>query len=176
MIVRVTAARRVICREEIVLPLSARQAWGQLRDFHRYACHDPFHARIRINSGVPRVGAELHIDHRYGPFRARRRGRILRWREGVGFAFSDLSLANPKRGFPHILSLTVRDSGSEECRLIIRVGGKWTAPTPRWIARLWLRWVFLVVVQRTRNDLLRFALSQRVAGKTKTGRKSEAIF
>lgn len=157
MTVRVHHGGRVDCRADVPLPLTVRQAWGQLRDFHRYAAHDHFHAGFRIEGGVPRAGARLVILHRYGPFTVERAGRIVLWREGEGFAFSDLSRRNARRAFPHVLRMTLCDAGPDACVLQVRVGGRWTAWTPRWAARLWLAWVFLSIVQRVRNQLLRYA-------------------
>jgi len=160
MTVRVHPSRRVECHVRIALQMTARQAWGQLRDFHRYASHDQFHAGIAIADQTPKAGAALQIDHRYGPFRIRRVGRILAWREGEGYAFSDLSRRGPRRGFPHVMAMHVRDS-ARGCELAIRVTGLWTARTPRWVAKLWLRWVMASITQGVRNDLLTFALTSR---------------
>ncbi len=158
MTVTVTPGGRVDCRAAVELPMSAVTAWGQLRDFHRYASHDHFHAGFAIEGGRPRAGAALRILHRYGPLRVTRIGRIVRWREGEGYAFSDLSAAGPRRGFPHVLSYRLEAVDDSRCRLHLRVGGRWTAPVPRWAARAWLWWVFASIVVRVRNELLRFAL------------------
>lgn len=162
MTIRVLPSRRVICRATVTLPLTARQAWGQLRDFHRYAAHDHFHAGFVIDGGVPRAGAGLTIEHRYGFFRTTRVGKILFWREGVGYAFSDLCRHDAQRAFPHVLRMTLEDRPTEgTCQLMIRVTGRWTARTPRWVGRLWLAWVFVSIVQRVRNQLLAFAIHQQ---------------
>jgi hypothetical protein len=162
MKIEVSATGRVVCEAQLPLPLSARQAWGQLRDFHRYAAHDHFHAGFTIQGEVPRAGAGLTIEHRYGPFRLQRVGRIVRWREGDGYAFSDLSLRGTGRSFPHVMSLRVADKPGG-CVVTVRVTGRWTAPTPRWMARLWLAWVVLSIAQRTRNGLLAFHLHACIA-------------
>ena len=160
MTIRVHHSRRVECEVRIALPMTSRQAWGQLRDFHRYASHDHFHAGIAIAGQTPKAGAALRIDHRYGPFRVRRVGRILAWREGEGYAFSDLSRRGPRRGFPHVMAIRVRDSAGG-CELAIRVTGLWTARTPRWVAKGWLAWVMASIAQGVRNDLLTFALASQ---------------
>jgi hypothetical protein len=160
MPIRVYPSRRVECEVRIALQMTARQAWGQLRDFHRYASHDHFHSGLAIADHIPRAGAALQIDHSYGPFRVRRVGRILAWREGKGYAFSDLSRHGPQRGFPHVMAIHVRDHAGG-CELTLRVTGRWTAPTPRWMARLWLTWVMASIAQGVRNDLLTFALARR---------------
>lgn len=156
MIVRVLKSKRVICEAREPLPLSARRVWGQLRDFHRFAGYDHFHAGIAIEGGVPHQRARLLIEHRYGPFRVRRTGRILQWREASGFAYSDLSLRGPRRGFPHVMSMHVVENTPDASTLIVRVTGRWTLPWPRWIAWLWLQWVMLSIVTRARNQLLAF--------------------
>jgi len=157
--IRVRPSGRVRCEATIPLTMSSARVWGQLRDFHRYASHDHFHAGISIEGGVPRRGAALQIDHRYGPFRVRRVGTILRWQEGRQFAFSDLSRRGPRHGFPHVMQLRLQADAPDRCTLLIRVTGHWTAPVPRWIARCWLWWVMTTITQRVRNDLLRFQIS-----------------
>lgn len=132
--IRVSGTWRVTCEASFTVPMSARRAWGQIRDFHRYAAHDHFHAGFTIEGDVPRAGAAITIDHQYGPFGIRRVGRIVRWREGEGFAFSDLSARGPRCGFPHVMAIQVADIDTG-CRVTVRVTGRWTAPTPRWMAR-----------------------------------------
>ncbi len=138
MTVKISSTGRVACQATIALPLSARTVWGQLRDFRSSAMHDPFHAEIVIDGAVPRVGAQLKIAHRYVLARSDRVGRILRWNEGVGFAFSDLCASDPGRAFPHVLSYQVQEVSPNSCQLRVFVGGKWTARGPRWIGRVWL--------------------------------------
>jgi hypothetical protein len=151
---------RAVCKATIQLPLAVTAAWGQLRDFPSSACHDPFHCDVRILEGVPRAGAKILLGHRHFFFRTSRVGRILRWDEGTGFAFSDLNRTDPRRAFPHVLSyeLEPADAG---CLLRVRVTGRWTAPVPRWAGRLWLRWVFGHVVRTAENQLLRYAVVYR---------------
>jgi hypothetical protein len=158
MIIRIFPSRRVVCDATIELPISAGAAWGQLRDFQSSARHDPFHSKIWIEGNVPKTGANLRIEHRYLLARATRVGRILRWEERVGFAFSDLREKFPSRAFPHVLSYRLEHLTNSTSRLRIRVGGRWTAPIPRWLGRIWLWWVFSHVVRTVQNQLLRFAL------------------
>jgi hypothetical protein len=151
---------RVVCDAVIALPLPTTAVWGQLRDFPSAACHDPFHCDVRIVDGVPRAGAKILLGHRYFFFRASRVGRLLRWEEGVGFAFSDLNRRDPRRAFPHVLSYEL-EPADVGCRLRVRVTGRWTAAVPRWAGRLWLRWVFGHVVRTVENQLLRYAVVYR---------------
>ncbi len=110
------------CTAAIDLPLSAGAAWGQLRHLPTSAVHDPFHARVTVGAG-----GSLVIEHRYLGFRTTRVGRVLWWREGVGFAFSDLCRRDAGAAFPHVLSYRLEPTGRPTCRLHVRVGGRWTA-------------------------------------------------
>jgi hypothetical protein len=162
--IRIFPGGRVRCRATLSLDLPAGAVWGQLRDFHRYASHDPFHTRIDIDGdGLPRPGASLVLVHRYGPFRTTRVGRIVRWHEGRGYAFSDLAQRDPARsGFPHVFSFDLTATGPARCTLTLQVRGRWTARlVPRPLAWLWLTWVFTATAGRTQNDLLRYALAVR---------------
>ena len=175
MPVRIFPSGRVDCRTELLLPMTASAAWGQLRDFCRSASHDFFHSEIRIEGGLPRAGACLVLWHRFGPFTATRTGRILRWREfdpekmnsaptahAAGFSFSDLCASDPQAAFPHVLSYHLLAGPGSTCRLIITVRGRWTARrVPRWAGRLWLAWVFHHVAGSVRNSLLAAALSRQ---------------
>ena len=152
--VRIHRSGRVDCRAEFELPLPASAAWGQLRDFRRSASQDYFHRQIHIEGDVPRHRAGLVLEHRFGPFRTRRIGRILRWREwdasgasgdgrceAAGYSFSDLSELGPRVGFPHVLSYYLHAASRGTCRLVITVRGRWTAkenPALGWqtVARL----------------------------------------
>ncbi len=161
MKVWINHAGRVVCDALIPVPLSARVVWGQLRDFRATASHDPFHFDIVVEGSVPRKGAALRIEHRYLGFRTIRVGRILRWNECGGFAFSDLCQSNPARSFPHVVSYRVAPVAEKSSQLRIRVGGKWTARGPKWMGRIWLWWVFGQMVRTTGNQLLMFALAEK---------------
>jgi hypothetical protein len=167
--VRVGRSGNVCCRAALYLPMSAGAAWGELRDFTRYAAQDTFHAEFRIEGGVPRTGARFVVTHRFLLFSVRRVGRILRWQEldrsaaptvgpqnrPAGYSFSDLSQRGPRHGFPHTFSYYLRPAGAASCTLEIVVRGRWTARlVPRWAAWLWLRWVFGQVVVSVRSSLL----------------------
>jgi hypothetical protein len=161
--VRVNATWVVRCRAELELKLSPLSVWGQLRDFRRYARQDLFHEDIQIDGGLPRPGARLKLLHCYGGIRVKRHGRILLWREGVGFAFSDLSHRGPRHGFPHVLSFRIEPTDGGSC-LHIRATGLWTArATSRLLARVWLRWVFAHVVRSVRNELMLYQLWRKQA-------------
>ncbi len=149
----VTPSRRVACIATVALPLSAGAVWGQLRHLPTAAVHDPFHARVAVGPD-----GSLVIEHSYFGVRTRRVGRVLWWREGVGFAFSDLSRRDAAAAFPHVLSYRLEPTGQQSCRLHVRVGGRWTLPGPRWVGHVWLRGVFGHVVRTARNELLAYAV------------------
>jgi hypothetical protein len=161
MKVRVLKSRRVVCEATLPLPMSSGVVWGQLRDFHSSAAHDPFHSSIHIQDGMPRQGASLLIEHRYAFFRTVRQGRIVWWKEGVGYSFSDLSRDNPTRGFPHVFSYRLMPIDAVRSKLLIRVTGRWTMPGPRWVGWMWLSLVFMLVATTVENRLLQFAVSLR---------------
>ena len=156
VLIRIHPTRRVTCTAAVELPLSAGAAWGQLRHLPTSATHDPFHARVTVGPG-----GSLVIEHRYVAFRTTRVGRVLWWREGIGFAFSDLNRRDPSAAFPHVLSYRLEPMGPAACRLHVRVGGRWTLPGPRSVGHLWLWWVFGHVVRTVRNDLLRYAVARK---------------
>jgi hypothetical protein len=162
MSVSINRTGAVDCRAVLDLPLSATSVWGQLRDFPRYAQQDFFHADLMIESGVPQAGAKLTLSHRFGGFQVRRVGRILVWRENIGYSYSDLSLRGPAHGFPHVFSYRLRSTGEESCQLEIGVRGKWTARLiPCRAAKLWLWWVFTHVVRAVNNQMLTYQLWAR---------------
>lgn len=163
--VHVAPGGRVLCRGIIELPVSAAVAWGQLRDFRRFAAQDFFHAAVRVDSGGVRRGAALEIDHRFGSLATTRVGRILQWEEQVGYSFSDLSRAGPRRGFPHVYRYRVRPGGPSRCVVDVTVAGLWTLPVvPRWVVKLWLAWVFSHIVRSVESTLLRLTTDARLCG------------
>jgi hypothetical protein len=149
----------VDCRGGIHLPLPLVSVWGQLRDFPRFAAQDPFHHNPRVLDGFPRQGARIELSHRYFGITVRRTGRILVWREILGYSYSDLSRHGPRRGFPHVLSYRLESLGPGSTRLHIMVRGRWTATgVPRLLTRLYLRWVFTQILHRVRNEFLVYQL------------------
>ena len=157
--IHISAGGAVDCRSMLDVPLSAVSVWGQIRDFRRFARLDFFHARIEIDGDVPRAGAFLRMTHQFVFFKVQRIGRIAWWREGLGFSFSDLSLRGVRHGFPHVFGYRIRETGPARCQVEVRVRGLWTARrVPRWLARLWLRWVFSHAVSNVNRQLLAYKL------------------
>ncbi|MCX5660970.1 MAG: hypothetical protein NTW19_14795 [Planctomycetota bacterium] len=160
---RVTLDRRWRVRlwVEVGLPIEARRVWLHVRRVERFATRDPFHWRVSLD-GPARVGCAMVIEHRYAGWRVDRVGRILRWDEGRGYAFSDLSKRGPGVGFPHIYEYRVAATGAGSCMVIVRVRGTWTARAwPRWAVRLWLSGVALAIGKSIENHMLMTQLRAR---------------
>jgi hypothetical protein len=130
---------------ELEVPRSPAAVWALVKDFRRFVCVDPFHQRVIVLGPVLKPGVELVLEHCAFGIWFRRFGRLLRWQEGQGYAFSDLSARGPSQGFPHAFFVTVAPAGpgqTEQTRLTVRVRGKWTARlVPLWLGQWWLRYV-----------------------------------
>lgn len=123
------------------LPVTRQQAWRTLRQFERVVCQDHFHREVRLHGPRPAAGVGFDLPHGLLGLRVARRGRILSWQEGRGYAFSDLSAADPQRVFPHVFLLRLGDDGRGTCGLVLEIRGRWTATAlPRPLVDAWLRW------------------------------------
>jgi hypothetical protein len=151
----------------LLLPLAAPAVWGQMRSFTHFVGLDPFHGPIRTPDGSTpsAAGVPIILGHKFGPLRLDRVGRILRWREGCGYSFSDLSRGGRTTGFPHIFTYDLRGRGSSASRLTITIRGHWTARwMPASVIQLWLRWVLGHTMHTIRNRLFMIALHrERIA-------------
>jgi hypothetical protein len=137
---------RVRCSHEIQLPLSDSVVWGQMRDLRRFLTLDPLHREIhwpeQNTRAIPPVGSPILIEHRLLGIGPDRLGRLLFWREGRGYAVSDLSQRGVRVGFPHICAYEVESCGERASAIHISVRGRWTAAwMPRATVKLWLWWV-----------------------------------
>jgi hypothetical protein len=155
-------------RLEGTIPIAAPASavWGQMRDVEWFLTRDPLHARIRRTDGLPASApwprAPIILSHRILGIGPDRVGRILGWKEGRGYAVSDLSRRRPDRAFPHILAYRLRPAGENACSLILTVRGQWTATwLPRPIVQLWLRWISFATHTRLAADLADFAAWHR---------------
>lgn len=164
---RIDRAWRARARSVLELPLPASVVWGQMRDLRRFLTLDPLHVRIEP---VGKVGArrggwagqEILISHRLLGIGPDRRGRVLRWAEGSGYAISDLSRRGRRVGFPHVCTYRVDPAGPEACRVTIGVRGVWTARwIPRWAAGMWIRWVLRATDVRVRREMCALARWRR---------------
>lgn len=135
----------------VCVPLSASAVWGQMRDFSCFTALDPFHVRVRVVAPGYRAGAGLVIEHRFLGIGFQRVGRILKWTEGVGYCFSDLSASGVRKGFPHVYCYRIQAVDEHTTRIEVSVRGRWTATLfPRWLVKLWLRFVMAHVGARIR--------------------------
>ncbi len=132
-------------RSELFLDRPVDEVWSEMADFARFTCIDPFHERVIVQAAELRPGVDLILVHRIFGFRFLRFGRLLTWREGHGYAFSDLSGRYKRHGFPHVFFYTVEsvdDSALHSSRLTVSVRGKWTSPwASRRVGMWWLRYV-----------------------------------
>lgn len=157
--VEVDERRRVRARSELVLPVSAAAAWGQMRDLRRFITLDPLHTRVEIDAagcgpGTLR-GARLRIGHRLAGLGPDRAGRVLVYREGEALAFSDLSMRGRRVGFPHTCGYRLEPIDARSCRLITTARGRWTATiVPRPVIRLWIAWVLRATEARLAAEFL----------------------
>lgn len=146
---------RVRFASEAVLPMPRARAWRRLRDFERFACQDYFHKRVLLQDPVVRRGTRFLLEHRALGIGFMRRGRILSWREGYSYAFSDLSLRDPRRGFPHVFRYSLAEAGRNATRLKVELSGRWTATfVPRDTTRLWLYVAATKIARSVRGSLL----------------------
>jgi hypothetical protein len=139
------AAGRVRLALELAVPRPRAEVWALVADAPRFLCIDPFHVRVVVLDPPLRQGASLALEHRAFGVRLWRFGRLLRWDEGRGYAFSDLSARGPRRGFPHVFFVSVTPApgpAAEGTVVRIEVRGRWTARwVPVWLRILWLRFV-----------------------------------
>ncbi len=142
----------------VVVRAPAGVVWGQMRDVEWFLTRDPLHARVRRTDGAGMdqtwAGAPVVVSHRVlgvGPDRV---GRVLAWKEGRGFAVSDLSRRGTGVGFPHVCAFRVEPIDAKSSRVVLSVRGRWTA---RWMPRIavgmWLRWVLGATEARLAGDL-----------------------
>jgi hypothetical protein len=146
---------RIDARSELAVPLPAAVVWGQMRDWRRFLTLDPLHAAVRVTRAgdAPPVGTEFELPHQLGPVTIRRRGRMLRWREGEGYVISDMSMRRGRVGFPHVCSYRVEEAGESECRVYFGARGVWTARwLPRWAVKCWIGWVLGATEARVKAE------------------------
>lgn len=142
---------RVHVSVSIRVPLGASAVWGQMRDFSWFTTLDPFHARVRVIAPRHQAGARLIIEHRFLGVGFTRVGRILKWTEGIGYCFSDLSASGVRNGFPHVYCYRIQAVDKHTTCICLSVRGRWTATLfPRWLVKVWLRFVMAHASARIR--------------------------
>jgi hypothetical protein len=129
---------------EIVIMLTVAQSgselWEVVRDLPQFLTIDPFHDRVTLMRDQPAAGVDLVLSHNAFGQRFLRFGRIVEWREGLGYTLSDLSAGGPRTGFPHVFMVRI-EPGKNACvsELTIRIRGRWTSRlVPVGIGRLWI--------------------------------------
>ncbi len=162
MSVRLSRGGHVHAEEVISLDMPASAVWGQMRDFRRFLTLDPLHSDVRefgrraiapSNAANPK-GTRLTIRHRLFGIEIDRVSKVLWWREGRGYAVSDLSRRGVRVGFPHVCRYEVEADGPYRSRLRVSATGKWTARwTPAWMVRVWMWWVMRATRARIEVEL-----------------------
>ncbi len=138
--------RRVALRIELEVARSPAEVWDQMADLTEFVTIDPFHSRVIVLGTELRPGVALALEHRAFGVKFLRFGRLLRWREGRGYTFSDLSGRSGGRGFfPHVFDFAVEPAapgGPAATRLTVGIRGKWTSRRlPRRAGLWWFRYV-----------------------------------
>jgi hypothetical protein len=143
---------------ELDVARPVEEVWARLADFHGFVTIDPMHNRVIVQGPGADLtpGAELTIEHVAFGITFFRFGKLLTWREGCGYSFSDLSPKGALGVFPHVFDFAVEpgEAGVGSSRLIVSVRGKWTSRFwPRWLGLPWVRYV-----SREHARMLRAAL------------------
>jgi hypothetical protein len=137
--------RKVVIEFHFDLTRTPEAIWPAMADLPHFLTIDPFHERIDLEE-PPRAGTRLVLIHAAFGWRFARVGTILKWRPLVGYAFSDLSVRDRRKGFPHVFDLRLTPlpavNQQPRTRLSVRVTGTWTSGLiPRWLAIQWLSYV-----------------------------------
>jgi hypothetical protein len=122
------------------------EVWARLADFAGFVTIDPMHNRVIVQGPGRELkpGVELAIEHVAFGITFFRFGKLLTWRDGCGYSFSDLSRKGALGFFPHVFDFAVEpgEAGAGGSRLIVSVRGKWTSRRwPRWLGLIWFRYV-----------------------------------
>ena len=133
------SGRAIKAKIVIATNLSQAQLWRRIRRLEDFLTIDPFHEQVTLMRDQPAQGVDVVLHHNAFGRRFPRFGRILWWREGEGFAISDLSSRNPHAGFPHVFTYHIESSG-DTASLHIDITGRWTSRlVPTWLGRIWIR-------------------------------------
>lgn len=138
---------------ELEISRSREELWKLVGDLPRFLTIDPFHDEVTLMRDQPAVGVDLVLSHNACGRRFLRFGKIVHWREGQAYTYSDLSPRGPRVGFPHVFLVRLDDIASPPAnlpltRLTVRIRGRWTSP---WVpAALGQGWVWLVCREHAR--------------------------
>jgi hypothetical protein len=86
---------------------SAADLWQFISNLPQFLTIDPFHDAVTLMRDRPARGVDLVLSHNAFGRRFLRFGRIVAWREGSGYTFSDLSGRDRRRGFPHVFVVSL---------------------------------------------------------------------
>ena len=140
---------------EIDTARPSEEVWAMLADLPRFVTIDPMHDRVIVQGTELKPGVELTIEHMVFGLTFLRFGKLLTWRDGRGYSFSDLSPKGALGIFPHVFDFAVEPVEAGGSRLTVSIRGKWTS---RWLPRrLALFWIGYVSREHAR--MLRAALS-----------------
>jgi hypothetical protein len=155
--VSINKRRRVRLLAEIETTLPREHVWHAMSHLEAFTTCDPFHTRVRSVDNAPIAhGSSIKIIHGFFGVGITRVGRVLRWEENTGYAFSDLSPRGPKLGFPHIYGYRLRDLPGGGCALTVSVRGVWTMRAlPRRYVAAWLTGVMWLIEMLLRRRLAR---------------------
>ena len=129
---------------EIDTPRTTAEVWALLADLPRFVAIDPLHGRVIVLGPALVPGVELAIEHVVFGITRFRFGKLLTWRDGCGYSFSDLSPKGALGLFPHVFDFAIEPGAREglATRLTVRVRGKWTSRwLPCWAGRCWVHYV-----------------------------------
>ena len=143
-----SSGRKLEIAMSLDVAISPTEAWALISDLPRFLTIDPFHDRITLMRDKPATGVDLVLSHNAFGRRFLRFGKIIAWREGNGYTFSDLSPRGPKVGFPHVFMINLQSLASSNeqkplTRLSVIVRGRWTSRlVPVTVGRWWVWLVF----------------------------------
>ncbi len=168
---------RVSLKIDVETPMPATEAWRQLTDLRRFACVDIFHRRLIWAARENKVGGTFFLEHKFLFWSVMRNGRVLTWREGSSYSFSDLSERDPQLGFPHVYCFRVEPLAGGCSRVTLQITGRWTAQwIPRPLVRIWFRWILLHTREKLANLLLKSAIEAREGpGRTSPGHLQRSL-
>ena len=130
----------VLIEIEVARPIE--ELWTMLADFPRFVTIDPLHTRIVVQATELKPGVELTIEHVVFGLTFLRHGKLLTWRDGRGYSFSDLSVKGALGIFPHVFDFAIEPIDGAGSRLTVSVRGKWTTRWfPRWLGLRWIGYV-----------------------------------
>jgi hypothetical protein len=148
-------------RSELDVARPVEEVWARMVDLPGFVTIDPMHDRVIVQGpgGELKPGVELTIEHVAFGITFLRFGKLLTWRDGCGYSFSDLSPRGALGVFPHVFDFSLEpgegESGTGSSRLTISIRGKWTSRLwPRWLGLPWVRYV-----SREHARMLRAALA-----------------